>query len=83
VDGGSLPARYPCRSYRGTSLTRNSAPLGPYSMNMPGALWWSWGGGLFRMSEVTLYTDSVCRTDMGTTMHAPKWGRIHGVRPFW
>ena len=24
---------------RGTSLTRNSAPLGPYSRNMPRALW--------------------------------------------
>ena len=45
-------------------------------MNMPGALWWSWGGGLFRMSEVTLYTDSVCRTDMGTlqvkSRHPPR-----------
>ena len=28
-------------SYRGTSLIRNSAPLGPYSRNMPRALWWS------------------------------------------
>jgi len=27
--------------YRGTSLIRNSAPLGPYSRNMPRALWWS------------------------------------------
>ena len=25
--------------YRGTSLIRNSAPLGPYSRNMPKALW--------------------------------------------
>jgi hypothetical protein len=32
--------------YRGTSLTRNSAPLGPYSRNMPWGLWWSWGGEL-------------------------------------
>ena len=31
--------------YRGISLRRNSAPLGPYSGNMPRALWWSWGGG--------------------------------------
>jgi len=28
-------------AYRGTSLIRNSAPLGPYSRNMPRALWWS------------------------------------------
>ena len=27
--------------YRGTPLTRNSAPLGPYSGNMPRALWLS------------------------------------------
>ena len=27
--------------YRGTSLIRNSAPLGPYSRTMAGALWWS------------------------------------------
>jgi len=27
--------------YRGTSLIRNSAPLGPYSRNMSGALWWT------------------------------------------
>ena len=38
--------------YRGTSLMRNNAPLGPYSMTMPRALWWSWGGVLFLMSEV-------------------------------
>jgi len=41
-------------AYRGTSLTRNSAPLGPYSRTMPRALWWSEGGGLFLMSEVPL-----------------------------
>ena len=40
--------------YRGTSLIRNSAPLGPYSRTMPGALWWSYGGGLFLMSEAPL-----------------------------
>ena len=27
--------------YRDTSLIRNSAPLGPYSRNMPRDLWWS------------------------------------------
>ena len=31
--------------YRGTSLIRNHAPLGPYSRTMPRALWWSLGGG--------------------------------------
>ena len=29
------------REYRGTSLIRNSVPLGPYSRNVPRALWWS------------------------------------------
>ena len=33
------------------SLIRNGAPLGPYSRTMPRALRWSWGGGLFLMSE--------------------------------
>ena len=40
--------------YRGTSLIRNSAPLGPYSRTIPRVLWWSQGGGLFLMSEVSL-----------------------------
>ena len=41
--------------HRSTSLIRNSAPVGYYSRNMPGALWKPWGGGLFLMSEVPLY----------------------------
>ena len=40
---------------RGTSLRRNRRPLGPYRRTMPRALWESWGGGRFRMSEVPLY----------------------------
>ena len=28
-------------SYRGTSLIRNSPPVGPYSRPTPSALWWS------------------------------------------
>ena len=31
--------------YRGTSVLRNNAPLGPYSRKMPGALWRPKGGG--------------------------------------
>ena len=47
----------PCDGmYRGTSTIRNSARLGPYSRNMPRALWWSWGGSRFVLSEVPLYT---------------------------
>ena len=39
---------------RGTSLMRNSDPLGPYCRTMPRALWWPWGGELIFMSEVPL-----------------------------
>ena len=41
-DGGANP-----KSYRGTWLIRNSAPLGPYSRGMPRALWCSYVGGHF------------------------------------
>ena len=41
--------------YRGASLIKTSAPLGHYSSTMPRALRWSWGAGLFLMSEVPLY----------------------------
>jgi len=41
-------------AYSGTSLIRNSAPLGPYRGPMPRALWWFLGGVLFLMSEVPL-----------------------------
>ena len=41
--------------YRGTSLTRNRFPLGPYGSPMPIAIWWSYGGGGgVLMSEVPL-----------------------------
>ena len=33
--------------YRGTLPIRNSAPLEPYSRNIPRALWKSWEGGGF------------------------------------
>ena len=42
--------------YRGTSLIRNCADLGPYSRDMSRALWRSWEGGLFLMNEVPLYS---------------------------
>jgi hypothetical protein len=38
------------RVFRGTLLIRERLLLGPYSR----ALWWSWGGGRFFMSEVPL-----------------------------
>ena len=57
---GGFRQKYPCRlllsaNHRVTSLIRNRPPLGPYSRDMPGPLWWSWGGGRFLMSEVPLY----------------------------
>ena len=33
--------------YRGTSLIRNSLPIGPYSRSVPRALRWSLAGGSF------------------------------------
>jgi len=41
--------------YRGISHIRRKNSPGPYGRTMPRALWQSWGGGLFLMSEVTLY----------------------------
>ena len=40
--------------YRGTTPIRKRLLLGPLRRAMPGALWWSGGGGLFLMSEVPL-----------------------------
>ena len=40
---------------KGTSLIRNSAPLGPYSRPIPRIFWRSWGGRRFIMSKVPLY----------------------------
>jgi len=53
-------------AYRGTSLIKNNPLLGPYSRTMNRALWWSWGKGLFFMSEVFLHTsvEEHARPDM-------------------
>ena len=42
------------QAYRGTSLLRNSASLGPNIRTRPRALWLSYGEVLFLVSEVTL-----------------------------
>ena len=49
--------------YRGTSLIRSSAPLGPYSRTMPRALWWSWFSKAlgFRVQGSGFSQCSVCR----------------------
>ena len=48
---------YPDLRYRDTSLVRECL-LGPYSRAMSRALWCSYGGVLFLMSEVPLYFKS-------------------------
>ena len=40
--------------YRGTSLIRNSPPVGHYSRTTSRALAWPYGGGGVLMSEVVL-----------------------------
>ena len=55
----------------GTSVTRNSAPLGPYGRTMPRALWRPSGGGLFLMSKVALSLDT----------HTPALPLKHGTPP--
>ena len=65
-----LAQRYPCNhanvtlgshhqppevNYRGTSLIRKHLFLGSYGSPVLRALWWSYWGGRFLMSEVPLY----------------------------
>ena len=57
----NVPAETRCPHHvtrRGTSPIRKRLPPGPYSRPMPRALWWSWGGGRFPMSEVPLQSRS-------------------------
>ena len=49
-----VPARGEA-AYRGTSLIRKHLPVGTCSRTMSRAIWWPSGGGVFLMSEVTLY----------------------------
>ena len=46
------PQRRTCL-YRGTLLIRHTPLLGPYRRTIPRALWWSWGGGQFLVSEAS------------------------------
>ena len=57
--------------YRGTSLIRNSAPVGPYSRTIPRALWWSQGVEPFLMSEAPLYS----RLSLASTLRW-SWGDV-------
>ena len=52
--------------YRGTSLTRNTPLLGPYSTTTPRVIWWSQGGGMFLMNDVPLYPGVFMFSDPGT-----------------
>jgi hypothetical protein len=70
--GGALPTRCGAggpraRPAAGTSIIRNSAPLAPYTLNVPRALRRPEGGGLFLESEVALWrglrrSRSVCQS---------------------
>ena len=51
---GAIQALGSWAGYRGTSLIRNGALLGPYSRTVPRALWKPKGWGLFLMGEVPL-----------------------------
>ena len=56
IFAGKQKATFPFQAdYRGTSLIRNNPSLGRL---MPRALWWSYGGGFFLVSEVPLYMAS-------------------------
>ena len=61
----SVYSTYPVYSthsgYRGTSPIRNTPLLGPYSRTMPRAMVALGWGGLFSMSEVTLYSTPIDR----------------------
>jgi len=68
-------------AYRGTSLIRNSAPLGPYIRTMPRALWWSKGAGLFLISEVPLSTSHRSLTPNPERALAPigEWSKVSAL----
>ena len=69
-DTGFVSARTRSSTCRGTSLIRNSTPLGPCSRTMPRALWWPWWWGLFHMSEVPLHSPT--RTTVLLEEHCPE-----------
>ena len=53
------PAAFRCRpTNRGISLIRITSLPGPY-LRLSRVIWWSYGGGLFLMSEVPLYMKAV------------------------
>ena len=67
--------------YNGTSLIRNSAPLGPYGRNMLRALWWSWAGELFLMCEVPLYARKRGGTRRGGSLDLAPLGPLDLISP--
>jgi len=54
--------------YRGTSLTRERIPLGPYSRHMPRALWWSYGRGAVSYERGTPVPHNGLRRDFRQTL---------------
>ena len=65
----SLQGLDPGFEYRGTSLIRNSLPLGPYRRPVPRVLGGAWGGGRFLVSEAPLCTGmgAACTWHAGVT----------------
>ena len=61
-----------CMHYRGTSLIRNSALVGPFSRIMPRGLRWSQRGGLFLKRKVPLYLQHI-RQNLAVSS---SWGRV-------
>ena len=59
VKGWGFREDSPAHPYRGISLIRNSAPLGPYSRTMPRALW-KLGGGAVSYERGTPAPDRLC-----------------------
>ena len=68
---------------RDTSPIRNSAPLGPYSRNVPRALGWSCGRALFLVSEVfrALQMTSNLTCARKVDVRLPGNSNSHGARP--
>jgi len=61
-------------AYRGTSIIRNSLPLGPYGRPMPRPMVILGGGGGL-MSEVPLYSNARSPTPL------VRWSYVHTHRP--
>jgi hypothetical protein len=67
--------------YKVTSLTKNNPLLGPYSRTMSKAIWWSYGRGVFLMSEVPLYGSPPETCHRPSHSHTPSLTLTHSLSP--